>query len=193
MNCPKCRSGETRVIDSREGADGRSVRRRRECEGCQFRFTTFERIEESLPLVVKKDGTREAFDRNKILSGLRKACEKRPVNVDQMEAVTRDIETVFIESGEKEVSSEAIGEIVIDRLQGLDQVAYIRFASVYRAFSDVSQFIDTLKSLVSTTEATAPTLPKGNRGALSDPRKASGKNTQQDLFGGGRNAAKRGK
>ncbi len=124
------------------------MRRRRECESCTFRFTTFERIEESLPMVIKKGGQREAFDRYKILSGLKKACEKRPVSVLQMEDVVKSIESRLIELGEKEVSSQLIGELLIERLHDLDQVAYVRFASVYREFSDVNEFMEALRSLV---------------------------------------------
>jgi transcriptional repressor NrdR len=153
MKCPRCDSSKTRVVDSREGIEGRSVRRRRECESCEFRFTTFERIEESLPMVVKKGGQRESFDRYKILNGLKKACEKRPVSVMEMEDVVKNIEYKLIESGEKEVSSVSIGDMVIERLRDLDQVAYVRFASVYREFSDVSEFMDTLNHL-----GTAPVL-----------------------------------
>lgn len=148
MKCPRCSSSKTRVVDSREGIDGRSVRRRRECESCEFRFTTFERIEESMPLVIKKGGQRESFDRYKILSGLKKACEKRPVSVDQMEEVVKEIEAHLLDIGEKEVSSSSIGELVIERLRELDAVAYVRFASVYREFSDVDEFMETLSSLV---------------------------------------------
>ncbi len=147
MKCPRCDSGKTRVVDSREGVEGRSVRRRRECESCEFRFTTFERIEDSLPMVVKKGGQRESFDRYKILSGLKKACEKRPVSVMEMEDVVKSIEAKLLESGDKEVSSRIIGEMVIEKLHDLDQVAYVRFASVYREFSDVSEFMDTLRQL----------------------------------------------
>lgn len=150
MHCPRCDSTKSRVIDSREGADGRSVRRRRECESCDLRYTTFERIEMSLPMVVKKNGERESFDRYKVLSGLKKACEKRPVSVMQMEDVVRSIEASLHETGEKEVSSEIIGEYVIEHLHGIDQVAYVRFASVYREFSDVSEFMETLRSLSKT-------------------------------------------
>ena len=150
MKCPSCDSQKTRVVDSREGAEGRSVRRRRECEGCLFRFTTFERIEESLPMIVKKGGEqRESFDRYKILSGLKKACEKRPVSVMQMEDVVKSIEAKLLESGDKEVPSTAIGEMLIEKLHSLDQVAYVRFASVYRDFSDVNEFMDALRNLVS--------------------------------------------
>lgn len=135
------------MVDSREGVDARSVRRRRECENCEFRFTTFERVEESLPMVVKKGGQRESFDRYKVLSGMKRACEKRPVSVLDLEDSVKTIETRLLESGEKEVSSESIGDMVISVLRELDQVAYVRFASVYREFSDVSEFMDTLRQL----------------------------------------------
>lgn len=148
MRCPRCDSPKTRVVDSREGGDGRSVRRRRECEVCEFRYTTFERLEESLPMVIKKGGQRESFDRYKVLSGLRKACEKRPVSVMDMEDVVRCIEAKLLESGEKEIPSKVIGELVIERLHELDQVAYVRFASVYREFSDIGEFMETLRTLV---------------------------------------------
>ncbi len=147
MKCSRCDSSKTRVVDSREGVDGRSVRRRRECESCEFRFTTFERIEESLPMVIKKGGQRESFDRYKILGGLKRACEKRPVSVMQMEDTVKVIETKLLEVGEKEVTSDYIGKLVIDQLHTLDQVAYVRFASVYREFSDVSEFMDVLRLL----------------------------------------------
>lgn len=123
------------------------MRRRRECESCEFRFTTFERIEESLPMVIKKGGQRESFDRYKVLKGLQRACEKRPVSVLQMEDIVRFIETKLLECGEKEVSSDFIGQLVIDKLHIIDQVAYVRFASVYREFSDISEFMDTLRKL----------------------------------------------
>ena len=169
MKCPRCDSTKVHVVDSREGADGRSVRRRRGCESCNFRFTTFERVEDSLPMVVKKGGQRESFDRYKILNGLKKACEKRPVSVLDMEDVVKSIEARLLESGEKEISSQAIGELVIEKLHDLDQVAYVRFASVYREFSDVSEFMDTLRHLVSTGGPQVPrtknvySLPLGNR------------------------------
>jgi len=156
MNCPRCASANIRVVDSRDSGDGKSIRRRRECEGCEHRFTTFERIEESLPLVIKKGGQRESFDRYKILSGLKKACEKRPVSVEQMEELIREIEAKVVEIGEKEIPSQSIGEIVIEKLQGLDQVAYVRFASVYKEFSDVAEFLDALKNLVSTKSQKNP-------------------------------------
>lgn len=173
MKCPRCDSAKTRVVDSREGVDGRSVRRRRECESCEFRFTTFERIEDSLPMVIKKGGQRESFDRYKILSGLKKACEKRPVSVLDMEDVVKAIEAKLLESGPKEVSSQVIGEMVIERLHHLDQVAYVRFASVYREFSDVSEFMDTLRALASSSQKAVKgakkvfPLPSPNRQAGS--------------------------
>lgn len=147
MKCPRCDSSKMRVVDSREGVDGRSVRRRRECEACEFRFTTFERIEETLPMVIKKGGQRESFDRYKVLSGMKRACEKRPVSVMDLEDAVKQIETQLMESGEKEVSSQIIGASVSEKLKQLDQVAYVRFASVYREFSDVQEFVDTLNQL----------------------------------------------
>ncbi|MCL4157217.1 UNVERIFIED_CONTAM: hypothetical protein GTU68_004708 [Idotea baltica] len=149
MECPRCDSTKTRVVDSREGVDGRSVRRRRECEACEFRFTTFERIEDSLPMVVKKGGQRESFDRYKVLSGMKRACEKRPVSVMELEDAVKSIEGRLLEFGEKEVPSTSIGEMVITTLKELDQVAYVRFASVYREFSDVAEFMETLRHLAS--------------------------------------------
>ncbi len=156
MRCPRCDNDGVRVVDSREGVDGRSVRRRRECEKCEFRFTTFERIEESLPMVVKKGGQRESFDRYKVLSGMKRACEKRPVSIIDLEESVKEIETNLLEGGEKEVSSEFIGEQVINTLKRLDQVAYVRFASVYREFSDVNEFVDTLKHLNAEGVAISP-------------------------------------
>lgn len=177
MKCPRCESANTRVIDSREGSDGRSVRRRRECEQCTFRFTTFERIEDSLPMVIKKGGQRESFDRYKILGGLKKACEKRPVSAADIEEIVKFVESKLLESGEKEVSSQEIGELVIDRLQQVDQVAYVRFASVYREFSDVSEFMDTLRNLISKAS------PGQNKKVVSitSAQQEKGKRSQQEL------------
>ena len=155
MKCPRCDSRKTRVVDSREGIEGRSVRRRRECESCEFRFTTFERIEDSLPMVIKKGGQRESFDRYKILSGLKKACEKRPVSVMQMEDVVKSIEAHLLEVGDKEIQSRDIGELVIDKLHDLDQVAYVRFASVYRRFQDVHAFEEEIQRLRQEHEVTS--------------------------------------
>lgn len=181
MKCPRCDSPKTRVVDSREGVEGRSVRRRRECESCEFRFTTFERIEDSLPMVVKKGGQRESFDRYKILSGLKKACEKRPVSVMEMEDVVKAIEAKLLESGEKEISSRAIGELVIEKLHTLDQVAYVRFASVYREFSDVSEFMDTLRQLASTSSKAVPGAKNVFPLPTNNNRKSSAEK-QQHLF-----------
>jgi transcriptional repressor NrdR len=124
------------------------IRRRRECLRCKRRFTTYERIEELLPLIVKKDGRREAFDRDKVLAGLKKACEKRPVSVDQLEALVQGLESRLQELGEKEVASGVVGEQLMGELAALDQVAYVRFASVYRSFRDIAEFMDELKELI---------------------------------------------
>lgn len=158
MHCPFCRAADTRVLDSRDSAEGTIIRRRRECESCKRRFTTYERVEELNPLVVKKDGRREAFDREKLISGLKKACEKRPVSVEQIEALVQSIERKVQESGEKEVSSTSIGGLVMDRLPMLDEVAYVRFASVYRSFRDIAEFMDELKEIL---EGKRPEGPKG--------------------------------
>jgi len=147
MRCPFCGHVEDRVVDSRETQDGQATRRRRECLGCQRRFTTYERIEEVLPAVVKKDGRREAFDRTKILHGLERACQKRPVSAEQIQAMASAVERQLQESGEKEVASRTIGEALMSRLRELDPVAYVRFASVYRSFEDVGDFMSELAGL----------------------------------------------
>lgn len=147
MKCPFCDEIEDKVVDSRMAREGQVIRRRRECLACKRRYTTYERIEESLPMVVKKDGRREPFDRTKILAGLKKACEKRPISVATIEAVTDRIEKRVQEMGETEVQSRTIGEEVMRELHQLDQVAYVRFASVYREFKDIDQFMDELKTL----------------------------------------------
>ncbi len=139
---------EDRVIDSRLSKEGDMIRRRRECSHCLRRFTTYERVEETLPLVIKKDGRRENFDRNKILIGLHKACEKRPISVEVLEKLVDRIEQRLQESGEREVSSQAIGERIMGELQNLDEVAYVRFASVYRSFKDVNEFMNEVKELL---------------------------------------------
>jgi transcriptional repressor NrdR len=136
------------VVDSRSGKDGDVIRRRRECLSCRRRFTTYERIEEELPLVVKRDGRREAFDRQKVLSGILKACEKRPISYAAIEKVVDNLETEFQSSGEKEISSVEIGGRVMGELLKLDDVAYVRFASVYRQFKDLSQFVEEIKTLI---------------------------------------------
>jgi transcriptional repressor NrdR len=148
MRCPFCQNSENKVIDSRESHEGAVIRRRRECLDCRRRFTTYERVEELSPLIVKKDGRREAFDRDKILVGLKKACEKRPVSMDELESTVTDIERKLQGMGEKEVASSFLGEEVMGRLQKLDEVAYVRFASVYRSFRDISEFMHELKELI---------------------------------------------
>jgi transcriptional repressor NrdR len=148
MKCPFCQALENKVIDSRLSKDNEVIRRRRECEACERRFTTYERVEEVLPMVVKKDGGRELFDSHKVLAGIRKACEKRPVPVPAMEQIVEGIERELHESGEKEVPSSYIGERVMEALRVVDGVAYVRFASVYRSFRDVNEFLDELKHLL---------------------------------------------
>ncbi len=147
MRCPYCGHLEDRVVDSREAQEGQATRRRRECLGCQRRFTTYERIEDVLPQVVKKDGRREAFDREKIVEGVATACQKRPVSAEQIEALVAGIERQVQEMGEREIRSSVIGEAVMQRLRKLDEVAYVRFASVYRAFRDVGEFMTELEGL----------------------------------------------
>jgi transcriptional repressor NrdR len=148
MRCPFCAHLEDRVVDSRTGKNGEIIRRRRECLKCQRRFTTYERVEEVLPTVVKKDGRREPFDRHKILSGLQRACQKRPVSATAIEGIVQEIENELLEVGEREIPSSWIGQRVMERLQGLDDVAYVRFASVYRQFKDISEFMSELKGLL---------------------------------------------
>ncbi len=147
MRCPYCGHLEDKVVDSREAGDGQATRRRRECLGCSRRFTTYERIEEILPAVVKKDGRREPFDRKKILEGLTRACQKRPVSAAQIEALIAAVERQAQELGEKEIPSRVVGEAVMTRLRALDPVAFVRFASVYRAFEDVGDFMSELEGL----------------------------------------------
>ena len=148
MKCPSCGSTDTRVIDSRLTKDGNAIRRRRECEQCERRFTTYERLEEVFPLLIKKDGRREPYDRNKVVLGLQKALEKRPVSADVIEAIADRVERFILETGEKEVASVAIGEQVMNELRDVDHVAYVRFASVYRSFKDLDDFMDQLKELL---------------------------------------------
>lgn len=148
MKCPFCKGLDNKVIDSRLSKDGDVIRRRRQCLVCNRRFTTYERVEEILPLVIKKNGSREPFDRNKIMAGLKKACEKRPISIEVIEEVTGRIERHFQELGEKEIASSDIGEMVMDALYQLDDVAYVRFASVYRQFKDISQFIEEVRELL---------------------------------------------
>lgn len=152
MKCPFCHDLENRVIDSRLTKDGGVIRRRRGCSQCQRRFTTYERVEEVLPLVVKKDGRREVFDRLKIVAGIKKACEKRPVSAAAIEQTADRVERFAQERSEKEVPSTEIGEAVMRELHQLDQVAYVRFASVYRDFRDIGEFMVELKDLINAKE-----------------------------------------
>ena len=148
MKCPRCGHVDNKVVDSRAGKEGNVIRRRRECLACRSRFTTYERIEEELPLVVKRDGRREPFDRQKILTGILKACEKRPISYPTIEKVVDSLEGELQASGEKEVSSVEIGRRVMGELLKLDDVAYVRFASVYRQFKDLSQFAEEINTLI---------------------------------------------
>ncbi len=148
MKCRYCLSTESKVVDSRPTDDGTSIRRRRECINCGKRFTTYEKIEEIPIMVVKKDGSREPFDSSKILSGVRKACEKRPVSSVEQELLVDDVVREVFNSLEQEIPTNAIGEMVIGRLKNLDEVAYVRFASVYRQFKDISTFMEELKLLL---------------------------------------------
>ena len=148
MKCPFCGGLDNKVTDSRLSQGDEVIRRRRECEGCARRFTTYERIELVLPMVIKKDGRREAFDRLKVMAGLRRACEKRPVSTEAIDQLVDRIERGLVEPGEKEVQSTAIGEQVMEGLRELDQVAYVRFASVYRSFRDIHEFMAELSHLL---------------------------------------------
>lgn len=156
MKCPYCGFAQDRVVDSRESKEAESIRRRRECERCNKRFTTYERIDEIPYMVVKKDGRREKFERQKVLSGLLHACEKRPVSSGEMESLVDEAESLVMDSPERERSTSEIGELLMTRLKGLDTVAYIRFASVYRDFKDVSEFKEELEQLLATQRKIAP-------------------------------------
>lgn len=149
MKCPYCGSREEKVVDSREGKEGGVIRRRRQCLQCSRRFTTYERIEEVPLLVVKKDGRREPFDRQKVLNGLLKATQKRPVSLTELEKIVDEIEAKALEKAEREITSQEIGELVMERLHEIDEVAYVRFASVYRQFKDVSDFVEEVRGLLS--------------------------------------------
>ena len=148
MKCPFCLHDEDKVIDSRSSNEGKSVRRRRECTKCKKRFTTYEYVEEVPLMVIKKDGRRESFDRNKIISGILKACEKRPVSMEKVEAVVDRVEKELQKSFDKEVKAQVVGELVMEHLHKLDEVAYVRFASVYRQFKDINHFMKELKDLL---------------------------------------------
>jgi transcriptional repressor NrdR len=148
MRCPFCNHLEGKVVDSRSSKEGDAIRRRRECLKCGRRFTTYERIEEIAQMVIKKDGRRETFDRWKIKSGILKACEKRPVSLEQVDALIDDVERTLFNTSEHEVSTDEIGRTVMERLRKLDEVAYVRFASVYRQFKDLNEFMNELKDLL---------------------------------------------
>lgn len=145
MHCPKCAQTETKVIDSRLLLEGQTIRRRRSCTDCGFRFTTYESFEAELPVVVKSDGRRENYNREKILSGLKKACQKRPISIDQIEALLSNMESALSESGKKEVDAHEIGEMIMERLKEVDPVSYVRFASFYWEFKDISDFVKSLQ------------------------------------------------
>ena len=148
MKCPYCDHPESKVLDSRLSKEMDTIRRRRECLACNKRFSTAERLEEGLPLVIKKDDRREVFDRMKILNGLNKACEKRPISITNLEKIVSRIEYNLLEKGEREISASEIGQMVMEELRKLDEVAYVRFASVYRQFRDINEFMSELKDLL---------------------------------------------
>ena len=152
MKCPFCAHLGDKVVDSRESKEGEVIRRRRECLGCGRRFTSYERIDEIPYMVIKKDGTRERFERQKLIAGLLKACEKRPVSIAAIEAVADKVEATLQERPEKEMGANEVGELVMDELKRLDKVAYVRFASVYRHFRDISEFMSELKDLLNSKE-----------------------------------------
>lgn len=159
MKCPYCGFAQDHVVDSRESKEADSIRRRRECERCEKRFTTYERIDEIPYMVVKKDGRRERFERHKVLSGLLLACRKRPFTPDNLEKIVDEAETFLIDSPERERTTSEIGELIMNRLKAIDTVAYIRFASVYRDFTDVREFKEELERLLSAKEQTAKRRP----------------------------------
>lgn len=148
MRCPFCNNEDTKVIDSRPTEEGHAIRRRRGCDNCGKRFTTYEKVEETILMVAKKDSRREVFDRNKVLNGIVKACEKRPVSMARIEEMADDIEKTLNNLMEKEVTSDYIGELVMEQLKKVDEVAYVRFASVYRQFTDVNTFIKEIEKLI---------------------------------------------
>lgn len=163
MRCPFCRHRGNRVIDSRLSNDGMMIRRRRACSACKRRFTTYERVEEAAPMVVKKDGRREPFDRAKIISGLKRACEKRPVSMETIDQIANNIESMMAEQGDREVASSAIGAAVMNELHKIDQVAYVRFASVYRSFKDIDEFMHELEDLINQRKHTPASRAAGEK------------------------------
>src|SRR5213594_4805765 len=166
MRCPFCHGLENRVVDSRLAKEGDVIRRRRHCGGCARRFTTYERVDEVLPMVVKKDGRRESYDRQKIVNGLKRACEKRPVSINMIEVIADRIERSLQERGEKEIPSSVIGEAAMRELHDTDPVAYVRFASVYRSFKDISEFMVELEELIKERKG----VPAGKLGTLRSRR-----------------------
>jgi transcriptional repressor NrdR len=148
MKCPYCSKIDNKVIDSRLSKDGRMIRRRRECIACERRFTTYEKLEEVLPMIVKKDARREPFNRDKIIGGMKKACQKLPISINQIEEFVDSLELYFQEIGQKEIESKDIGEKVINKLKEWDEVAYVRFASVYRQFKDINEFMAELEEIL---------------------------------------------
>ncbi len=152
MKCPFCSNGENKVIDSRISKEGNAIRRRRECLSCGKRFTTYEYVEEVLPVVVKKDGRRESFERDKILAAIKKACEKRPISMDRIDGIVDRIEQACQDTQQKEISTSEIGEKVMEELHRLDEVAYVRFASVYRQFKDAGDFFEELSAFLKQKE-----------------------------------------
>lgn len=170
MKCPYCTKIDNKVIDSRLSKDGRMIRRRRECVACGRRFTTYEKLEEVLPMVVKKDGRREPFNREKIVTGIRKACQKRPVSMTKIEEFVDSLEVYFQELGKKETNSTEIGEKVINELRHWDEVAYVRFASVYRQFRDINEFMaeleDILKAKKEKEKSSQPRVESAGKGSI---------------------------
>ena len=153
MKCPFCGHPENKVVDSRESEEAQSIRRRRECLGCERRFTTYERVDEIPYMVIKKDGRRERFDRQKVLAGLLRACEKRPVNTSRLEEIVNEIEVTVADAPDREIPAKQIGELLMARLRELDKVAYVRFASVYLDFKDIKEFMDELKDLLRSSKS----------------------------------------
>ena len=165
MRCPFCRNRKNRVVDSRMSNDGMMIRRRRACSSCKRRFTTYERVGEAAPMVVKKDGRREPFDRAKIIAGLKRACEKRPVSMETIDQIANSIETTMAEQSDREVASNSIGAAVMNELHKIDQVAYVRFASVYRSFKDIDEFMHELEDLINQRKQTpAPRIAGEKKG-----------------------------
>ncbi|MGZ4789231.1 MAG: transcriptional regulator NrdR [Terriglobales bacterium] len=161
MKCPFCGFANDKVVDSRESKEGESIRRRRECLKCEKRFTTYERIDEIPYMVVKKDGRREKFDRQKVLNGLLRACEKRPISMGKLEQIVNEAEMFVIDSPERERRTSEIGELIMNRLRKHDKVAYVRFASVYLDFKDITEFMDELQHLVKTKDSPVPSQKSG--------------------------------